>query len=194
MVRFSPIALLGCFMFLMSCDAIYEQPEVVYLIKAGQHQSNVEGSLPSNGLRSLKSESLTFTARFDETAKYDLNGNDQDDVNKLFGYSDCNSQHHENSARFGWAYNLDSEQVDIYAYTYTAGQREVKLLGATDINETNVYKLYMVGSDFVFEFKNAREVVKRGSNCDVGLYYMLFPYFGGNQKAPHDIRIYIQEL
>ena len=27
----------------------------------------------------------------------------------------------------------------------------------------------------------------------LGVYYLLFPYFGGNETAPHDIRIYINE-
>ena len=178
----------------LSCDSIYENPEVVYLIQAGKHSSNVQGSLPSNGLRSLKSEALVFTARFDESAVYDLKGNDQDDVNKLFGFSDCNSKHQDNSARCGWSYNLATKQVDISAYVYVSGKREIIHLGSTEIHESNTYKLSLVGDEFKFEFKNSIERVARGSSCDVGLYYLLFPYFGGNQKAPHDIRIFINEM
>ena len=178
---------------LMGCKSLDEAPEIVYLIKSGDHSSNVEGSLPTNGVRSLKSEILEFTARFDESAIYDLGNNDQEDVNKLFGYSDCNSHHQQNSARFGWNYNVASGQVDIFSYVYKNGDRMIEYLGSTDINETVVYRLSLSGDNFIFKFKDTIFQADRGSQCNIGLYYLLFPYFGGNQPAPHDIRIYIKE-
>lgn len=176
-----------------SCDAWYEIPELVYIIKEGSHTSNVQGSLPGNGLRSLKSTTLEFTARFDQSAVYNLGNNDQQDVNKLYGFSDCNSHHQNNSARFGWAYNLESNEVDIYAYVYNNGNRVIQLIGSAGINETNLYRITLEEGSYLFEFKNFAERVNRGSDCGFGLYYLLYPYFGGNAKSPHDIKIYITE-
>ncbi|MFT7156419.1 MAG: hypothetical protein ACI8Q1_001429 [Parvicella sp.] len=194
MVKLREMILGSLVLICMSCDSIYEAPEVVYLIKAGTHYSNVQGSLPGNGFRSLKSDRLEFTARFDESAVYDLKGNEQDDINKLFGFSDCNSSHQNNSARFGWSYNLTSKEIDIYAYTYVLGTREINHLGSARINETNTYQISLVGEEFRFEFKGVVQNIPRGGACDIGLYYLLYPYFGGNQKAPHDIKIFIKEL
>lgn len=180
-------------MCLQGCDELYEIPEAVYLIKEGQHKSNVQGSLPGNGLRSLKSERLAFTARFDRSAIYNLGDDDQYDINKLFGFSDCNSHHQTNSARFGWTYNLKTEMVDIYAYVYSNGDRKIKKLGAARIGETKQYVLAVSEGHFQFSFDNTVEEFERGASCSTGLYYMLYPYFGGNRPAPHDITIAIKE-
>ena len=180
-------------LILIGCDTMYEIPEIIYLIKSGSHKSNVEGSLPNNGLRSLKTEVLEFTARFDESAVYDLGNGNQDDVNKLFGFSDCNSQHHQNSARFGWNFNTETGQVDIFSYVYRNENRIIEYLGSTEINETVLYRLRVSDNNFNFEFKDVSLQVERGSQCNIGLYYLLYPYFGGNETAPHDIRIHILE-
>lgn len=188
------LLLIFSFVCINSCNELYETPETVYLIKKGAHKSNIKGGFIGNGVRSLKSETLAFTARFDESAIYDLGGSDQGDINKLFGFSDCNSLHHDNSARFGWAYNLDSKQVDIYAYVYNNGERKMMKMGSTVIHETNHYRLSVSDTHFEFEFGSSVERFERGSSCNAGLYYLLFPYFGGNQTAPHDIQLVIQEL
>lgn len=190
---FPGLSLIAAMTLIISCDALYEVPETSYLIKEGKHKSKVEGSLAGNGIRALKSEVLEFTARFDESAIYDLNGKDQADVNKLFGFSDCNSHHQDNSARFGWAYNLETSMMDIYAYVYNNGKRQIESLGSVAIHETAEYRLSINGSHFQFDFNGTSTMIERGGTCDVGLYYLLYPYFGGNNPAPHDIRIFIQE-
>lgn len=177
----------------LGCSSMYEVPEVVYLIKQGNHKSNVENSLPGNGLRYLKSKTLQFTARFDESVRYKLDQNDQGDINKLFGFSDCNSHHHQNSARFGWSYNIDTDMVDIYAYYYVSGKRHIENLGSAQINEAVRYRIVMGAGYYQFELKNSVTRTARGSECKMGMYYLLFPYFGGNRTAPHDIKIYIIE-
>lgn len=179
--------------FVVGCNNLYTTPEITYLIKTGDHHSNVEGSLPRNGQRVLKTKALEFTARFNKSAAYDLKSNDQQDINKLFGFSDCNSLHQKNSARFGWNYNTRSGEIDIFSYVYKNGKRITEHLGSTTLNETVVYKITVSENHFIFDFKGTSLQIERGSQCNIGLYYMLFPYFGGNQTAPHDIRIFIRE-
>ncbi len=180
-------------LLLSACSTWYEEPEVAYVIEAGKHKSNVEGSLPGNGVRALKSEVLRFRARFDQTAIYDLGNDNQYDVNKLFGFSDCNSHHQENSARFGWNYDLKEAQINVYAYLYVNGKRRIETLGALAIHEDASYALRVTNTHFIFTFNGMETSFERGSDCSVGLYLLLYPYFGGNTPAPHDIRIYIQE-
>ena len=55
-------------------------------------------------------DEIKFAAKFNSSAIYDLGNDNQDDVNKLFGFSDCYSAHHSNSARFGWRWNLESSK------------------------------------------------------------------------------------
>ena len=179
----------------ISCDGLLDIPETVYVIAKGEHKSNIEGSIFGKvKFRTLKTDHLQFTARFDSTAIYDLNQKDGSDVNKLLGFSDCNSDHHENSARFGWRYYSDG-LVEILAYVYREGKRVVKPLGFARIDETYVYSLVLGEDCYGFSFNDNPPVfVERAGKCKRGVYYMLFPYFGGNMAAPHEIRITIKEL
>lgn len=184
-----------CLFFLSTaCEGIYVVPDTVYLIRKGTHKSLVEEKAVSrHGFRTIKSDQLFFTARFDESAIYQLSEEDQGDINKLMGVADCNSHHQTNSARFGWSYNIDEGAVDIYAYVYYQGDRLVQKLGQAPIGSTMSYRLTITDKEFVFEFDGSATSFDRGSSCQLGVYYQLFPYFGGNHPAPHDIRIYLKE-
>ncbi len=179
----------------LSCDDFYETPEVTYVINKGDHRSRVYGSLPGSRLRSLKSDGLKLSVRFDSSAIYNLGDADQADVNKLFGFSDCNSSHQDNSARFGWAWNIVENKIDIYAYVYKDSQRIIKEIQAIDIGKNYILELRLVQDNYEFII-NGESItrVQRGNTCERGLYYLLYPYFGGNRTAPHDIRIHIEEL
>lgn len=175
-----------------SCAEVFEPANTVYLIKKGNHESQVAGGI-SKGVRTLKSTQMTISVWFDETARYDLKNNDQGDINKLFGFADCNSLHHENSARFGWNYNLETEEIDIYWYVYAQGQREYEKMGSMPIGEKRDLSILLMGDEYEFNFDGNVRTVKRGADCDRGIYYLLYPYFGGDETAPQDIRIYIKE-
>ncbi len=180
---------------ILGCSDLYEVPEVTYTIKKGEHKSRVHGSIPGSRFRSLKSEFLRFTVRFDSSAVYNIGDADQADVNKLFGFSDCNSLHQSNSARFGWTYNRVDKVLDVSAYVYKDSQRIIKHISTVEIGKTYIFELRLDGNHYEFSINGATITrVQRGNTCETGLYYLLYPYFGGNQTAPHDIRIYIEEL
>jgi hypothetical protein len=142
----------------------------------------------------LQSRSLRFKATFNETAKYDLGDRAlQSNKNKLMGFSDCNSMHHENSARFGWQW-FDNK-LEIYAYCYVNGERIEKFIGIVNPGEENLYEIELKDEAYVFYLNNETAVgVERGSTCEKGIFYLLYPYFGGSVAAPHDVRIDISMI
>lgn len=139
----------------------------------------------------LQSDQLTFFAEFDASAVYDLGDRAlQSNKNKLFGFSDSNSLHHENSARFAWQW-FDN-RLEIFAYCYVNGERKEVFVGVVAPGERNRYEIELTDHAYVFYLNNERKaVVERGSVAPRGLYYLLYPYFGGSVPAPHDITIRI---
>lgn len=169
---------------LTSCEPAPEDFYEIFKIKEGDHYCDTRHP------ESLQSNRLSFKAKFDESARYLFKETGfQDSKNKLMGFSDCNSYHHENSARFAWQWYND--RIEIFAYCYVEGVRVEKFLGATSFNETASYALEITTDHYVFYFKGVREEIERKAPCERGVYMILWPYFGGQLPAPHDITIQI---
>lgn len=180
---FFSVVLLAAF----SCEP---EPDgfVTFLIPKDAHYATARMS------ESLQSSSLIFDARFDETAIYDFHDEaSQTNKNKLLGFSDCNSMHHENSARFAWQWH--SNQLEIYAYCYVNSIRREEFIGTVPLNESSHYRLEVTASSYIFYLNDLPPVkIERENVCDKGLYYMLWPYFGGSLPAPHDVSIHIKRV
>ena len=177
-----------------SCSEMYIVPETHYLIEEGEHKSKVVGGFFGDKLRTLKRDQFSFTARFDETAVYDLNSNNQHDINKLMGFADANSMHQDNSIRFGWCYNLTTRKVDIFGYAYLDGERFYQRITDIDIGETGQFRIDLTDEAYELTVNDENKlIVPRKVKNKRGIYYLLFPYFGGNEVAPHDINIFIKE-
>ena len=187
------LAILSVSLIFMSCADLYEIEETIYLIEKGKHESRIENSLNPKGLRTLKSDRLDITVRFDESVRYNLGNSNQADINKLFGFADCNSLHHENSARFGWNYNASADRVDIFTYIYQNSTRIYEKIGSMGIGDAADLSISLQGDNYLFQFESKSILVQRGTQCDMGVYYLLYPYFGGDETAPQDIRVYIRE-
>ncbi len=170
-----------------SCEEALEEPYENFVLPQGKHS----GSFP---VQSLQNTSLRFQAIFDETAVYQTaTEENQHDINKLMGFADCNAHHHENSARFGWRW-LDG-QLEVHAYTYTDRERKTEYIGSVELNTPYEYEIRLNDDSYDFLLEGHGIVsMKRTKYCATGLYYMLFPYFGGDEKAPHDIIIQIKAL
>ncbi len=156
-----------------------------FVIKAGAHYST------PRLVETLQSDRLTFTAVFDHSAIYDLGDPAlQSNKNKLFGFSGCNATHHENSARFAWQWF--GGQLEIYAYCYVNGERKEAFVGVVKPGEENLYEIQLTDNAYVFYLNNERKaVVSKNTSCEQGVYYLLYPYFGGSVPAPHDVSIKI---
>lgn len=139
------------------------------------------------------SDRLHFRARFDESAQYaTVDPANQLDINKLRGFSDCSSHHQTDSARFGWRWA--SDRVELLAYTYVDGERQWALLGSALPGEWHDFEIRATGSTYVFALDGVETVVPRGCATPGLLKYHLWPYFGGDEVAPHDISIEMEEL
>lgn len=138
-----------------------------------------------------------YTITFTESCVYDLGNEDQLDVNKLFGIGYFPS-HHKNSVRFGWRYDLESQKIEILSYYYKNGKRFFDTICFVNIGESYTYVLainhdYHELSVHGSSTLNDRHYYKTKVDVDPqSVGYLLRPYFGGNQKAPHDINIKIK--
>lgn len=134
-----------------------------YLIKKGKHSSFHIPKL----LWNTKAIELKF--RFNSSCIYTTDeNNNQNDWNKLFGYS--RGFHHTNSVRIGWRWNPIKQKIEIAEYYYVDKRRVVIAINL-DINLNEEYKY----------------ILRLDNGCKLG--YMLFPYFGGNERAKNDITI-----
>lgn len=131
--------------------------------------------------------------RFTNSCRYTLPNEDQNDVNKLFGFS--YGFHHIDSDRIGWRYNLGNQKIEIVLYSYECGKRkptqhitwanideEVSISISIDFND--VYKgrsvcikVNDIWINKMYKYKNK------------WIIYTLGNYFGGNNRAPHTIKI-----
>lgn len=159
-----------------------------FLISAGEHYST-----PAL-IETTEAKKVTFRATFDESARYVLSdASVQSNINKLMGISDCNSHHHENSARFGWRWF--ENKLEILAYCYVDSLRMHEHVGIVNINEENLYEITVTADAYQFSLNGEDKVsIPRTRVCNEGINYMLYPYFGGSVPAPHDVRIKIQML
>jgi hypothetical protein len=136
---------------------------------------------------------ITFT----DSCRYNI-GEDQKDWNKLYGMSFGfkplikQFQMHENSARFGWRYDPQSDCIEVAPYLYTNGKREyAETLNLStffceigkeynmSITAYATYVLYTVGSKHWVLEQNIP--AHRGFTAPL--------YFGGNKPAPHIIEV-----
>jgi len=113
-----------------------------------------------------------WNIEFDSSAIYKtVDSVNQLDINKLIGWSDCSASHLDNSIRFGWRWLNDSLEIHWFKHEY-----ELTI-------STWDYKLSVDGT-YVHVPRNCPEQYRR---------YQLYPYFGGNETAPHDIKIKIKK-
>lgn len=157
----------------------------IYLIEAGAHSSSHGFSLATDSI-------LNFKAVFDSSAIYETEDvQNQKDINKLYGVADCGSHHHENSARFGWRW-LDGK-LEIHAYTYTSGARKSKFITSVALNKEITYTLQLTLESYIYTVGNTSISMERACSDNTS-GYKLYPYFGGDETAPHDITIAIEDV
>jgi hypothetical protein len=138
-------------------------------------------------------ETLSFSVRFDSSAIYRTACvSNQDDINKLFGFSDNNTQHHEFSARFGWRWN--NKVLQLMAYVYNNGVMSYKEVGSVQIGTENACVIKVAGASYVFSLNGTAVTMPRASTTAKADGYKLYPYFGGDEVAPQTISIWIKEL
>ena len=140
---------------------------------------------------------LHYKITFTNSCRYELNHSDQADVNKLFGIGYL-PWHMINSVRFGWRYDMQSDKIEILSYIRKSGKIVFHSMAFLDIGKEYELLLYRTGFGndthlFVINglnfYKNAGFLLNLN-----GWGYLLYPYFGGNSKAPHDIEIKMTKI
>lgn len=160
---------------------------ITYLIRKGNNYCD------NNNYNITQYTSLRFTAILDSTCIYTTTDpTNQADINKLFGFADCSSHHQTNSARFGW--NWHNGAMRIHAYCYAGSVRSYKELGVVTIGKAFDCMLTILPEKYVFELNGKTDTMLRGCNTTSAYGYKLLPYFGGNEAAPHDVKIKIKEM
>ncbi len=127
---------------------------------------------------------------FKNSCLYDISFPDKLDINKLFGFSYGN--HHDNSARFGW--NCAGGGIALFGYCYVNGKRVEKFITIIETEKEHKLMISVSKEKYVFTVftgKRMEQVVISKPKKVRKLGFELWPYFGGNQKAPHTMEIYM---
>lgn len=170
-----------------SCAKTTSDGFTEYIIRQGNHYA--EGNIP----KLISNTALHFMAKFDSSCIYTtINPDNSGDINKLYGFSDCGNGHQESSARVGWVWN--GQVVELYAYCYAGGIRSSRKIGAVAIGEVKELAIAVNGNQYVFICDGQQTVMTRYCNTPAYNGYQLYPYFGGDETAPHDIHVFIKEL
>lgn len=160
---------------------------VIYTIQKGEQYCD------KNYFKLVDYTELQFIVRFDSSAIYTtVDPSNQYDINKLYGFSDNNAEHQQFSARFGWRWSDNA--LRLFGYIYINGIRQSKELGTIGIGSENNCSIKVKADHYIFSLNNAIDSLPRKTITPHGVGYKLYPYFGGNETAPHKITIAIKEL
>ncbi len=164
------------------------EPEFVhYIIAAGSQFANINPYTP------VTYSELKFVVKFDSSAIYTTQTrNNQLDINKLYGFADNNGHHNLYSARFGWRWY--NNELHLFTYTYNNGVRSSSDLGKIDIGKEHQCSIKVVESSYIFTLNGKATSTLRQSTAAAAVGYKLYPYFGGDEVAPHTINIWVKEL
>lgn len=162
---------------LCSCK---KNEETIYTIKSGEHRCSKVSEV-------LYTNTLTYTVIFDSSCIYKMYDEDMYDVNKCFGIGENNL--HENSNRIGWN-TLNTQKIYLYAYVYDKGEREIYLIDSCNVME-EITMMVAMTDYYIVNVRGVDKFKKKRTN-NVGVYYKLLPYFGGNKVAPHTMKISLQ--
>ena len=166
-----------------------------YKIYKGCHYSNFfpRIQLISQVNKLLQSGNLVF----DESCKYEID--ESSCVNKLFGFC-FGFGVHKNSVRFGQTYNAPTNQIYIWKYFYIDGKLEKEKIFACEVGEPHSYEIlvnksYNAENKYFITLKIDNQKVYPVDNfyitikSDKCFITTLGPYFGGNTRAPHTMKI-----
>ena len=158
-----------------------------YIIPAGAQYSNNEGTV------AVKTTEYKFEVYFDSSAIYTLPAADQHDINKLSGFADNAAIHLQYSARFGWRWS--DTRLRLFGFVHNAGVIQEKEIGAIEIGRIYSCSIKVNGNTYVFNVDGLGSVtLPRAATTAAAEGYRLYPYFGGNNTAPHEIRLWLKYL
>jgi hypothetical protein len=139
----------------------------------------------------IKKSSIRRKVTFTESCAYDLGNNNQYDWNKLFGLS-LGGFHHDNSVRYVWRYNTTAKLVEVGAYWYTDGVRNHKRFFHAEIGKEYDLEILVTNTRYLFTAREEKMFMAVPKPPTKSWGYQLGLYFGGDEVAPHTIRIKVR--
>ena len=82
----------------------------------------------------------------------------------------------------------------IFAYVYNNGIRITKELAIVAIGAEINCTIKVTSTNYIFILNGKETLMPRESTTVTADGYKLYPYFGGDETAPHNIFILIKEL
>ena len=160
---------------------------IKYTIEAGKQYCD------GNTYKAIELSEMKFIARFDSTAIYQAqSAENQYDINKLYGFSDNNADHHQYSARFGWRWS--DKALRLFAYVYNQGAITSKDLSTVSIGAEVNCSIKVSANKYLFTVDGTTTQLPRMATTEKAKGYQLYPYFGGDESAPHQVNIWIKNL
>lgn len=157
-----------------------------YNILKGAHYCN------ESTIKLFTGDHINFKVKFSSAAVYTTKEDEnQGDVNKLYGFSE-GIDNHLNSARIGW--NWQSNALRLYAYAYANGIRNCKEISTIAIGEAISCSIGITANKYLFTVREKKVELPRALNTAAVAGYWQYPYFGGDEVAPHNICIDIMDL
>ncbi len=184
------IAVVACTKHKSEVINILPEPQesfATYTIKAGERYCN------DNPFVSTSLNQLSFKVKFDSSAIYStIDPGNQDDINKLYGFADNNAFHQQYSARFGWRWS--NNELRLFSYVYNNGIRDSKELASITIGKEHICGIIVKPRSYIFSVNGKIDSLPRLATSPKAEGYKLYPYFGGDEVAPHQVTIYIKDL
>ncbi len=159
----------------------------IYTIPEGEHSSGTFFNHPDNSR-------IEFKFMLDESAIYQTEiPENQYDVNKIYGFSDFGKIHQKYSIRLGWRY-IDGK-IELCWLRHEEGRHSSAKIRNIEINEIYNAVINITTFNYQIVIDDDTTLVRRRPDGYWGLIrrYYLYPYFGGNEYAPHDINIRIKD-
>lgn len=157
-----------------------------YRIPRDQHYSEKSTFTPIN------TDALHFKVKFDSSAIYTTKiPANQADINKLYGFADNDAHHQLYSARIGWRWS--DSKLRLFAYVYNNAVLNYEEIAVVSIGEEHNCSIKIFPGSYTFSVNGFSKIMPRESKTLTAKGYKLFPYFGGDETAPHDISIWISE-
>jgi len=158
-----------------------------YVILEGTHSSGRYFNHPTNSR-------IDFNFMLDESAFYTTEiPENQHDVNKIYGFSDFGVTHQKYSIRLGWRYI--NGKIELCWLRHEDGIHSSATIRTIEPNE--IYNATINITTFYYQIvvEGDTTLVRRRPEGNWGIVrrYYLYPYFGGNEYAPHDITIKIKD-
>lgn len=177
---------------LLSCTA-KDKGFKRYEVKQGEHKFKPN-------LVSFENREINFKFRLDASCLYDLKDvEEQTFVSKITGLSDCNSLHSKNAIYLGWQpifneIGYHTGNFNIYAYWRIEGVFYFEKLLTTSPDSDVIARLRITDKFYKWNVNGKLFDIERKKKCNNGIHYRIQPYFGGKQKAPHNMIMYLNIL